>query len=157
MLAAGIHDELANAGQRIKVAHDRRGIAQIANRLEEWNDDKIGCDDLRILRSERAAHHAAFFLQQQHFEQIAHRLGVADDIVTNRFRAEVFAQTSRGLENRQFARCRLGILRVDEAHWPRIAQDAHQQCLLLILRQGRVIRRNAGNREQFCDRFFMSV
>jgi hypothetical protein len=32
---------------------------------------------------ERAPHQAHFFLQQQHFEQIAHSLGVADDVVAN--------------------------------------------------------------------------
>ena len=55
------------------------------------------------LAVQRAAHQAHFLLQQQHFEQVAHGFGVADDVVAHRLAAKALAHDFGGLEDRQFA------------------------------------------------------
>jgi hypothetical protein len=44
---------------------------------------------------------AAFLLQQQHLQQVAHLLGVADDVVADGVAAVAFERVGRGLEHRQ--------------------------------------------------------
>ena len=58
-----------------------------------------------VARIQRAAHKAAFLLQQQHFEKIAHRLRMADDVMADRLAAEILcACRAARLEYREFAR-----------------------------------------------------
>ena len=85
---AGIGDERGDPRQRIEIAHDRRGVAQVFDRLEERRDDQIHGSRGDILRGERAVHQAAFLLQEQHLQQIAHRLRVRNDVMADRFVAE---------------------------------------------------------------------
>jgi hypothetical protein len=48
-------------------------------------------------------HQAHFLLQQQHFEQVAHGFGVADDVVANGLVAKALAHHAGGFKNGQLA------------------------------------------------------
>ena len=99
-----LRDERLDARQVVEGAHDRLGRAQVLDRLEQRHDDEVELGARALSpRAERAAHQAAFLLQQQHFEQVAHRLGVADDVVADGLGAEGRAQLARRLEDREFA------------------------------------------------------
>ena len=102
LLGARVGDELGDSRQRIEVSHDRRGVAQILDGLEQRHDDQIRRDDAGVARIERAVHHAAFLLQQQHFQKIADGLGVADDVMADRLVAVGLAHRGGLGEDRQF-------------------------------------------------------
>ena len=95
----------SDAGQRIEGTHDRRGIAQVVDGLEQRHHDQVadgiaGCVADTI---QGAAQQADFFLQQQRFQQVAYRFGVADDVVTNRGSAEARTRGTGSGKDRQFA------------------------------------------------------
>jgi hypothetical protein len=77
----------------------RSARAQVADGLEQRHDDQlVACGVVQ-----RAVHQPAFLEQQQHLEQVAHVLGVADDVVAQRGRAVAPAHLRRGLEHGQLA------------------------------------------------------
>jgi len=88
-----------HARQRIEPAHDRSGFAEICNGLEQGHDDEVAAG----VRIERPTQQADFFLQQQHLEQIAHSLGVADDAMADDIAPEDRERFFRGFEDLEFA------------------------------------------------------
>ena len=157
LLPAGIDDELEDAGQRIKFLHDRRGVAQILDRLKKRHDDEIGDDALSVARIERAAHQAAFLLQQQRFEKVADRFSVADDVMAYRFIAIEPSHLERAFHDRQFARGAVAVCRARQAHRPRIVEQPQQQLLLFVFRERGVIVDDAGDFEELGDRLLVPV
>jgi hypothetical protein len=99
LLGAAALDQLGDAGQRVELAHDGRGIAQVFDGFEQRHDDQV----VGGVAVQRAVHQADFLLQQQHFQQVAHGFGVADDVVADRLFAEAGARRAGGFENREFA------------------------------------------------------
>ena len=101
LLATAALHQRGNAGQGIKLPHDGCGVAQVFNGFKQRHHNQIAYGDQWVGRSrcnmpsgvaaQHAAHQAHFFLQQQHFQQIAHGLGVADDVVANGVCAETLA------------------------------------------------------------------
>ena len=89
-----------DAGQAAIGAHDWLGLVQVANRLEQWHHDQVGDGGVVV---QRAAQQPALLLQQQQLQQIADRLGVADDAVAQRLPAVAGQQFGGGLEDRQLA------------------------------------------------------
>jgi hypothetical protein len=87
--------------------------AQVADGLEQRRHHQRR-RSVRI--AQRAAHQPGFLLQHQHFEKIAHRLGMADDGMADRLTPDQRAHAPRHGENGEFA---LGL--------GRIAQDAAPQ------------------------------
>jgi hypothetical protein len=107
-------------GQRIELAHDARGIAQVVDGLKQRHHDQVG--HRRTI--ECAAQQRHLLLQQQHFEQIANRLGVADDVVADGRLAVAAAHEPGGLEDGQLA-LRVGaVLGGGHAQHPRIVEQA---------------------------------
>ncbi len=80
--------KLGHARHRVVVAHDAGGGAQVANGFKQRHHDELR---LRGAAVQRALHQAHFFLQQQHFQQVAHGFGVADDVVAGWLRARRLA------------------------------------------------------------------
>jgi len=119
--------------------HDRRGVAQILDGLEQRHDDQIRRYDADVARIERAVHHAAFLLQQQHFQKIADGLRMADDVMADRLVAVGLAHRGGLGENRQFVLDGERIFGVQQPRRPRIRQQPQQKLLLLQFRERRVI------------------
>jgi len=99
LLATTALHQRSHAGQGIELAHDGRGMRQVFDGLEQGHHDEV----VFRLGIERAVHQAHFFLQQQHFQQIAHRFGVADDVVANRLVAKALAQRTGRFKDGQLA------------------------------------------------------
>lgn len=91
--AAAVH-QAADAGQRIELAHDLGRDAQVADGLEQRHDDQVAGG----VAVQRAAQQPGLLQQQGHFQQVADRLGVADDVVAQRLAAEAGQRFARGLE-----------------------------------------------------------
>ena len=81
-------------GRRVEGPHDGLGIAQIGDGFEQGRHDQF---DPRRLRRHRTAavEQAELLLEHEHFQKIADRLGMADDVVADRLRTEGAAQHSR--------------------------------------------------------------
>ena len=138
----------------MEIAHDRRCAAQIADRLEQ-RDDKQRRRRARV--AEHAAHQRAFLLQEQHLEQVADRLGVADNVVADTVRAEQGAQITRGVEHRKLALGAIRIGNAGNAQRTRVAQQAEQQGLLLGLVELCIVRRDTRRAQQFGNCFLVAV
>ena len=153
LLATTALHQCRHAGQRIELAHDGRGVAQVFNGFKQRHHDEV------VLRFgiERAVHQAHFLLQQQHFEQIAHRFGVADDVVANGLVAKPLTHHPGGFKNGQLA---LGVGRILGAHHAqraRVVQQLDQQRALGGLLQARVVRLDARLGQQFGHHLFVLV
>ncbi|KWT90182.1 hypothetical protein APY03_3276 [Variovorax sp. WDL1] len=171
-----------DAGQGVEGTHDGRGIAQVLDGLEQRHDDQVagGVAERSAVpprASERplggtrgrasagrwgaiaqgAAQQADLLLQQQRLEQVAHRLGVADDVVADRRRAVARAGTSRGREDRELALRERRIGGVGNAQRACVVQQAQEQCLLGFLGQRRVIGLDARGGQQLGDHGLMLV
>jgi len=81
----------------------------------------------RIRIAKDPLHHAAFFLQEEHFEQIAHRFGVADDVVPDRLLAEGFEQAWRGLEDLELFFGSFGVDDTGNAQRPWVTQESDKR------------------------------
>ena len=79
LFAAAAFHHGRNAWQGVIVAHDVRRLLQVFNRFKQGRDNQFSRD----LVVQGAVQQACFFLQHQHFQQIAHAFGVADDGVAN--------------------------------------------------------------------------
>ena len=153
LLATAFLDHLGNAGQLVVAAHDGLGIAQVFNGFKQGHHDQVA--NRPILQ--RAAHQAHFFLQQQHFQQIAHRFGVADDAVANGFAALQLAQAVGGLENAQFAARMVRVFSANHTQRARIFQQAHQQRTFGVFLQRAIARLQPRHGQQLLHHGLMFV
>ncbi len=124
LLGATALYELGNAGQGIELAHDGCGISQVFNGLEQGDHYEV----VGGMVVQRAVHQADFLLQQQHFQQVAHGFGVADDVVTYRLLAKACTGHKGGFKNGQLTGCMCGIAGADHAQWPGVIEKPDQQC-----------------------------
>ena len=113
-------DHRQHAGQGVELAHDRRRAAQVADGLEQRHDDQVGH---RVLR-QRAAQQPGLLQQQQHLEQVADLLGVADDAVADRAAAEARDGGVGGLEDRQFAARNVAVVGAAHAQRAGVVEQA---------------------------------
>ena len=100
---------------------------------------------------------ARLFLKEQHFEKIADRLGMADDVMADTIRSKLFSKDPCQLEHCQFA---LDIRRVCCIAHPersRLMQQGQQQRLLLLLGELRVGRFNSRDSQKFADHDLVQV
>jgi len=111
-------------------------MAQVGNRLEQGRDDQV---QPRLRVAQRAAHQAAFFLQQQHLQQVADGFGVADDVVLQGLRAVASTGLGGGLENGQFLEGQLAVGGAGHAQGARLAQQAQQHGLAAVFVQRGVV------------------
>ena len=96
-------------------------------------------------------------MQQQDFEEVAHRFGVADDVMADRLRPEPLAHATRAVEHRQFAGCPVRVARERQAQRTAFAQQAHQQRLLFGLLQRRIVALDPRLGEQVRQGFLVPV
>ena len=123
LLAAAAQHQLGDAGQGVELAHDGGGQAQVTNGFKQRHDDQRAAG----IGVQRADHQAAFFEQQQQLQQVAHRLGVADDAVAQRLAAVARQHLAGGLEHVQLAQRQLAVLGTVHPQGARIVQQSHQQ------------------------------
>jgi len=97
------------------------------------------------------------FLQEEHFEQIAHRFGVADDVVPDRLLAEGFEQAWRGLEDLELFFGSFGVDDTGNAQRPWVTQESDKKSLLRWFVETGIVRRHARALEQLGERLFMPV
>jgi hypothetical protein len=104
-----------DAGQCVEGAHDGRRVAQVFDGFKQRHDDEVADGTLvgAAFFAQRALHQAHFLLQQQHLEQVAHRLGVADDVVADGLSAVALQHDLGRLEDREFV---AGQVAVGRAH-----------------------------------------
>ena len=102
-------------------------------------------------------HQPGFFLQQQHFKQVAHGFGMADDVVAYGLLAVTRQHVARALENRQLRLGQAGIHMVQHAQRPGVVQQALQHRAFGRLTEFRVAGLDAGDGQQFGHHFFMFV
>ena len=153
LLAAAARYQLGNAGQGVKLAHDGRGMAQVFNRLKQRHNNQV----VACLTVQRALHQPHFLLQQQHLQQVAHRLGVTDDVVAYGLPAKALARCACGFKDGQLA---LGMGRIggaDHAQGPRIVEQADQQRAFGSFVEAGVIGFNARDRQQLRHHLFVLV
>ena len=98
--------------------------------------------------AKRAAQQADFLLQQQRFQQVAHRLGVADDVVADRRRAEARPRGAGGGEDRELALRERRVVGVGHAQGPGVVEQAQQQRLLGLFGQRGVVGLDARGGQQ---------
>jgi len=96
-------------------------------------------------------------LQEEHFEQIAHRFGVADDVVPDRLLAEGIEQAWRCLEDLELFFGSFGIDDTGNAQRPRITQESDKKSLLRWFVKTGIVRRHARALEERGERLFMPV
>ena len=142
-----------DAWQAIELAHDGRRVAQVLNRLEQRHDDQVSSGFV----VQRALHQTGFLLQQQHFEQVAHGPGVADDVVPDRLRAVLLPHAPGGLEDREFALRMDAIRRTHHAQRTGVGQQLEQQLPARWFFEFAVARFDAGCGQQFGNDFLMRV
>ena len=70
--------------------------SEVADGLEKGNDDQL---DMGVRIAEHALHEPALFLQDERFEKIAHRFGVADDVLPDGALAVSLPKIARGIED----------------------------------------------------------
>ena len=153
LLAAAALHQCSHAGQGIELAHDGRGVAQVFDGFKQRHHDEV----VLGLGVQGPVHQAHFLLQQQHFEQIAHRFGVADDVVANGFMAKALTHHPGGFKDGQLA---LGVGRILGAHHTqraRVVQQLDQQRALGGLLQARVVRLDARLGQQLGHHLFVLV
>ena len=131
--------------------------AQVLDRFEQRHHDEIDAGMLCILGRERPVQQACFFLQEQHFEQVADRLGMADDVVTDGIGSELLSQGARRLEHCQFAFSARRVGRIADPERPWLMQQGQQQRLLLLLVHLRVSRFDARGSQQLADDGLVAV
>ena len=153
LLGAAAHDHRQHARLLVELAHDARRIAQVLDGFEQRHDDQVvvGC----IVQ--RAAHQPALLLQQQHLEQVAGVLGVADDVVAQRLGAVALAHLDGGLEDRQFAACQRGVFGATHAQRPGVVEQLDEQRAALHLVQRAVVGLDARHLQQLGQHRFMLV
>ena len=100
---------------------------------------------------------AGFLLQQQHFQQVAHRLGVADDGVPDGLCTQALAPQTSGLENGQLAQAVIRIRDARHAQGAGIVELSQQHGLFAGLVELAVGRLDARHRQQFVDHFLVLV
>ena len=91
LLGTAALNHVADAGQRVELAHDGRRNAQVADGLEQRDDDEV----THRLAIQRAAQQAGFLEQHRRFEQVGDRLGVRNDVVAQGLAAELQVGASR--------------------------------------------------------------
>jgi hypothetical protein len=106
---------------------------------------------------QRALHQADFLLQEQHFQQVAHGFGVADDVVANRLVAKARTHFAGFCEDGQFGSGVGRVLGTVHTQGPRIIQQAQQQGALGRLVQALVARLDAGRGQQLGHHFLVLV
>ena len=145
--------QLRDSGQCIELAHDGSRVAQVRDRLEQGHNDQFrGCHVVQ-----RSAQQSDLLLQQQHLQQVAHRFGVADDVVPNRLGAELLAHPPRHFKDRDLV---LAVLRIScpyDPQRPRIGEQIHQQLALVRFRHLAVVSLHPGGRQQLRDDQLMLV
>ena len=113
---------------------------------------------LRGLVVERAAHEPGFLLQHQHFEQIAHVLGVRNDVVAQRLAAVAREHRGRGLEDRELvARVVANTSAARTRSAARIVQTAAAAARAARASERAVIGLDARDLQQFGDDRFVLV
>jgi hypothetical protein len=135
LLAAGALHHRGDARQRVEVAHDRCGVAQVADGLEQRHDDQVGLG----MSSSVAAQQPRFLQQQQHLQQVAHVFGVRDDVVAQCLAAVALQHHERGLEDRDLALRVLAVGGRAYAQRARVVQQAQQQLAPLRFGQRAVV------------------
>ena len=75
------------------------GRAQVADGLEQRHDDEVELGAGALAARQGAPHQPALLLQDEHLQEIAHALGVADDVVADGLGAEVLPQPAGLLED----------------------------------------------------------
>ena len=96
-------------------------------------------------------------MQQQHFEQVAHGLGVADDVVANRFGAKALAHDFGGFENRDFTARFVGIGGAEHAQRSRLAQQLQEQAALGHLVEPGIVGFESRHGQQFGHHRFVLI
>jgi hypothetical protein len=153
LLATRALHQCGHAGQGIKVAHDGRGVAQVFDGLEQRHHDQV----VVRLCVQCAAHQAHFLLQQQHFEQVAHGFGVADDVVADRLLAKGVQHALGGFKDGQLRHGVFAVVGTGHTQWAGVVQQTQQQGLLGVLVELAVVFFHAGGGEQFGHHFFVLV
>ena len=126
-------DQLRHQRQRHPFVHDAGRALQVGDGLEQR-------DHHRIEFAGGGAQQAGFLLQQQHFEQVGHGLGVRDDVVADRPHAVALADVLGRAQDRQLAVGLVGIAGVRRIQQARLAQFGQQQRDLALFRQVAVAR-----------------
>jgi len=162
LLAAAARRQAGDAGQREVLAHDRFGVSQVANRLEQRHDDQLAARSGPwrgdgVAGVQRAVQQAHLLEQQQHFQQVAHVLGVRDDAVADRGIAVAAAALEGGLEDGQFAARQRGVLGVAHHQAARVAQLRQQAFTPRGLGQRQIVGRDAGLAQQLRDHLLVLV
>ena len=122
--------QLTDARYRIKLAHDGRRLAQVFDGLKKRDHDQVAAGFTSVGVIQNASHQAHLFLQQQYFQQVTHRFGMADDVVTDRLSAKALAHDFGGLK---YGDLTLGQGRVACAHHAQgtgIVEQVQQQTAL---------------------------
>ncbi|MNV30605.1 hypothetical protein D3C71_1218820 [compost metagenome] len=153
LLATAALHQRRHAGQCIELAHDGRGVAQVFDGFEQRHHDEV----VLGLGVQGSIHQAHFLLQQQHFEQVAHRFGVADDVVADGFVAEALAHDAGGFEDGQLALCMGRVFGTHHAQGAGVVQQLDQQGTLGGLLQAGVVGLNARLGQQLGHHFFVFV
>ena len=146
--AAAGAQHVGHAGQGQELAHDGLGAPQVGNGLEQRHHHQPGARRLGGALGQRALQQADLLLQQQHLEQVAHLLGVADDGVAHGGRAQRLAQGLRGLEHRQLLDGQRAVAGARHAQRSRVGQQAQQQRAAGRFVQRGVVGADAGGGEQ---------
>ncbi len=148
---AAAEDHGEHARQRVERPHDRLGLPEIADRLEERHHDEVRGGRVERSVAQRAPEEAALLLEQQHLEQIAHVLGVRDDVVADRVAAVAAEGHTRRFEHGQLVARERAVGVREDTHGAGVAEQAEEQRAPLGLGQRRVVRFHARHREQLGD------
>jgi hypothetical protein len=110
LLVAARGDERAIGGQGEQALHDRRAVAQVADRFEQRDD--VHRQRRRWPVASPRFQQAGFLQQQRDFEQVGGAVGLRNDRVGQRGGAVAGAQFARGEEDGEFALRFLGVVDV---------------------------------------------
>ena len=160
LLVAARTDQRAVGGQREEALHDRRAVAQIADRFEQRDDVHAQLGRLAGAKGRRRLQQAGFLEQQGDFEQIRHAVGLGNDRVGQGRLAVSRPQFPRGKEDLQFAERLFAVVQVRRIQRARIGDLFGKQGNTRFLIQRGVTRLGrdaAGADQQFADRALVDI
>ena len=153
LLAAAAFHHGRDARQGVVAAHDVGRLLQVFDGFKQGRHNQLGLSPA----VQTALQQAGFFLQHQHFQQITHALGVADDGVANRLRAKVVPDLPRSFKNPQFRHAVGAVSMVRDAQGAGVVQHLHQQGLPCCFIQLGVVGFQARHFEQLGHHQFVLV